>query len=264
MASKNSLIVTFIIFIGMFASCDNSLDAFDERGLYSVHGYLGIFKESNYIRIKELRSPLVPDSTRAIDATVTLQNLRTGESEILQDSVVQFDDIYTHNFRTTLDIVLETTYRLMVERSDGHTLKATATMPPFIAQTKIMPTGGNCLTYIKVTFIPVKDRKLIRSFVGFSYKKRMYWVSWPEARDADTKFTYLYFRPQTVLERTPFSIACGDLDTDSLYIKYYHYGPDYFDDTVDDTLRVPGGAGEFGGLYQKIVSFHIDTSHIFD
>ncbi|HEX6982924.1 MAG TPA: hypothetical protein VF181_09195 [Balneolaceae bacterium] len=261
MMNKNALIATFIIFISLFASCDNSLDAFDERALYSIHGYLGIYREYNYIRIKELSSPLRADSTREIDATVTLQNLKTGESEVLKDSIMQFDNVYTHNFRTTLDITPETSYRLTVERSDGEILEATATTP-FIAQLQITPAEINCRTRIRTSFVPVLDRIYVHAFLGFSFKNQMYWITIPEVIDAEEEFVYLSFAVQSVLDQVfrKNPIECYEMDTDSLYIKYYHFGPDYFDDTVDDTLLIPGGAGEFKGLYMRIVPFHVDTT----
>lgn len=85
-----------------------------------------------------MNTSLEQDTTGKIDAEVTLRNLDNGLKEILQDTIVKFDGIETHNFRTTMDLYPETEYRVSVERSDGKVTSATATTPA-IAERELRP-----------------------------------------------------------------------------------------------------------------------------
>lgn len=102
-----------------FLSCDNSLDPLDEeKGAYSIYGYLNLYKDINYIRVKNLNITYLQDSTN-IDAEVTLENIYSGATEILEDTIVVFDSLKTHNFCRTMDIQPHIEYRVSVEGSDG-------------------------------------------------------------------------------------------------------------------------------------------------
>lgn len=137
---------------------------------------LDIYENPNYIRIHDLNIPLTEDSTKTNDATVTLENINENTTEILQDSIIQFDEVYTHNFKTSMDITSETSYQLTIERTDGRAITATATTPR-IADTDVEPTGENCvttITTIKLIFKPVIDRHHLEASIGFDYHGERY------------------------------------------------------------------------------------------
>lgn len=264
--------------------CDNSMNPLNEKkGIYSIYGYLDILDEVNYIRVKDMNIPLVADTTETIDATVTLTNMETGESQVLQDSVVQFDSVMTHNFRTTMDIRPRTTYRVEVEGSDGRSVSATATTPG-IAQTNVAPTGEICAVPITITFDNVQPRTAVSMEIHFVYKKVPYFMSRilrPEEQidyDGSVSFTA---RPHQIIRegycrKMPDSIcefpalppgACFMLSSDVFTVDYIHYGPGYeFNDesNVSDSLSIPGGAGKLIGLLKDSFSFKIDTSYLYE
>lgn len=257
---------------GAFSGCDNSLDPLDEeRGVYSIYGYLNIYEDINYIRVKNLNTSLQQDTTDQIDAEVTFENLDSGLTETLEDTIVEFEGIKTHNFKTTIDIKPETKYRVEVERSDGRTTSATATAPP-IAKTDVNPVGANCTTPVDISFEPVQNQLALKVDIGFDYNNTTYWVrSNRFITDSEDKIT-ISVTPFRILEEVfavppapnnsyqEGEVFCHELNSDIFKVHYSHYGPDLFTNTISDTLRIPGGTGRFGALYKDSFSFKIDTT----
>jgi hypothetical protein len=198
---------------------------------------------------------LIGDSTRHIDATVTLENLETGATEVLEDTIVMFNDVYTHNFRSTMDIVQKTRYRLRVERSDGKTLSATS-LTPVISNVSLAPDTIYCRSLVTFTLEPIIEGSLILIWGGFDYNGKRFWKRIKDNSVGNDNGTYFVrlFRPGSLL---PGDVNCDDLDTDNFYIKYTHYGPNFFGD-VSQSLQITGGAGQFGGLYRDTLSFKIE------
>lgn len=271
-------IMSVIAMAALLPGCDNSMDPFDEeKGSFSIYGYLDIHEEQNYIRIKDINQPHRSDATEAIDAVVTLENIYTGITETLEDSTVEFDGVFTHNFRTTMDITPDTRYRVTAERSDGVTKTVTATTPP-IANVTVEPTGENCLTPIELILEPVHDRNDISLEIGFTLNDHRFWVRMQpdipgmQNDNSEDDLFYLLFAPIDILDEVfnpPFGGGerrwCHELDTDQLYVRYTHFGPDFFDETASDSagvVDIPGGTERFGGLYNDSFSITIDTSKI--
>lgn len=266
--------IIMLIIVMAFSACDNSLDPLDkDKGGYSLYGYLNLYKDVNYIRVKNLNTSLEQDTTGEIDAEVTFENLDNGLTETLEDTIVEFEGIETHNFKTTLDIRPETKYRVEVKRSDGKITSATATTPP-IAETDVDPIGANCITQFDLSFEPVQGQLALQADIGFSYEGKIYWVR-------ANRFLY-ESGEKVIISVTPFRILegifaappgpngsyqegevfCHELDNDTFDVRYTHYGPDLFTNTISDTLQIPGGAGRFGALYRDSFSFKIDTTRL--
>lgn len=260
-------VIYFIVFTAVISGCDNTMDPFDEeKGLYSIYGYLDLNEEVNYIRVKDLNKPLPTDSTDTIDATVILENLNNNTKEILQDTLVQFNDIYTHNFRTAMEITPGTSYQITVERSDGKSVTATATTP-HVADVSLEPTGQDCITPIEMTFKPVSGRYDLDLSIGFDYNEIRYWVS-PDADHFEEELVIFRFTPLNILDKIFYPpgpdserVWCHMLDHDNLFVRYTHYGPD-FEDTGSDSLDIPGETVKFGALYEDSFSFPIDLVQI--
>jgi len=263
------LLSALLITVFLAVSCDNTLHPFNkDKGLYSVYGYLDIDSDVNYIRIKDLNMPFVEDSTRKIDAKVRLTNERNEVSQTLTDSVVEFEGLYTHNFRTTLDINPDTKYQLTVKRSDGKVATATATTPR-IADTNVDPLNADCRTPITVRFKPVLKKADLYVRIGFEYRNKKYWVNpFLQTRKDEPELIYMRFTPQDIIakifsdDRGRPTIACYQLSSKIFYVDYIHYGPDFNQGSSSDTLDIPGGAGKFGGLYNRRFHFPIDTTNL--
>ena len=271
MKIRASIFLVLFCWLMVVAGCENSIDPIDrEKGLYSVYGSLDVDKNVNYIRVKELNTPLHPDSTKQIDADVKLTNLNSGNTETLQDTVVQFDDISTHNFYTSMNIAPETDYELTVERSDGRIARAVAKTPQ-IASTQVAPQQETCYTSIELSLQPVAEQEEMTVEVGFEADNKRYWTSISLEEDEQSPDRlYAQFSPKQILNRVfnPNSpnetgICCFQLSSEYLYIRYTHYGPDFQQGTID-SVAIESGTGTFGGYYERTLPVSIDTSRVRD
>ncbi|MFB6285686.1 MAG: hypothetical protein ABEK03_03800 [Candidatus Bipolaricaulia bacterium] len=265
------LLCCIVLSMAFWSGCDNSVNILDrETGLYSIHGALDMYREVNHIRVKALNAPLVADSTRTLDATVTLEDLQTGTTEMLTDSVVRFENVYTHNFRVTTDIRPDTKYRVTVEHPDGRTAQATATTP-VIAEQTVSPKTVGCRDFVLIAFEPVASSARIDPVVAAEYGGSRNSTSElrPRRSQSSPDRVFLRFTPQQALnaifgEENPPSlepkVRCDQLDTNRLYVRYAHLGPDFSGDTPSDSLDLTGEIGQFGGFYRDSLSVRIDTT----
>ena len=259
-----------LLVVGASLGCDNSLDPIDKKkGLYSVYGSLDIKESVNYIRVKELNTPLGPDSTNQIDADVQLTNLNTGNTATLQDTVVQFDGVNTHNFYTAMNITPQTDYKLSIERSDGRLAEA-VTKTPHIASTQVGPKNETCFQSVELSLQPVGEREELRVEVGFEADNKLFWTSISLEEDEQSPDRlYARFSPKQILNRVynPNSpnengLCCFQLTSKFLYVRYTHFGPDFLEGTTD-TVAIESGTGTFGAHYDRSFSFPIDTTNIY-
>lgn len=270
------LIIPFCIFI---SGCENSIQPLDRNnGVFSIYGALDLKKEVNFVRIKDLNRTLLQDTAGSIDASVVIENLQSGNSDVMQDSIVAFDGVKTHNFYTGMDILPDTRYRVSVERSDGRTVTA-ETYTPSIARTDVEPVMEDCKTTIKVTFSPVEERINLSLNIGFNYNGARQWVylrenlaAGPGNIDNDQKTEIYSFSPKDILDlftgydavfnQGAEEIWCHELDDDRFYVRYTHYGPDFFENTTSYSLQIPGGTGRLVSLYKDTLNFRIDTANV--
>jgi len=253
-----------VLSAAFWSGCDSSVNILDrETGLYSIYGALNVHKDVNHIRVKDLDAPLVDDSTRTLDATVTLKDLQTGTTEVLTDSVVRFENIYTHNFRVTTDIRPDTKYQVTVKHPDGRMVQATA-MTPEIAERTVSPKTVGCQDFVLIAFEPVASSDRIDPVVAVKYGKRRYSTAeFRPRRSQSNPGVFLRFTPQQVLNAIfgrETDVSCDQLDRNKLYIRYAHLGPDFSGETPSDSLDLPGRIGQFGGFYRDSSSVRIDTT----
>lgn len=248
--------------LALVGNCDANLQPYaDNAGLFSIYGYLTLSDEPHYIRVKNLNDLVLDDSTKPLNATVTLEDLETGDTEVLVDSIVEFDGLYTHNFRSEMDIEAERTYEVRVERSDGRIGRATATMPPLTATTLSPATEAPCHRRITVEFPNVDNPRFIQASVGLKYGDAIGWMN-IELERLDEGGSRARFTPASMVDEivpenvTPFVDCdaekyCNLLDDKNVRIAYTHFGPDW---PADSTLARPlpsevaNGLGVFGGL----------------
>lgn len=266
------IILSFLIAI---SGCDNTLNAVDEeKGEYSIYGYLDLYADVNFIRVKNLNTNLLQDTVDTIDATVILENLNNGTNETLNDSIVEFDDVKTHNFLSTMNIEPATEYRVSVENADGKVTSAT-TATPKIAETNIEPVAANCTTQVHLNFDPVINRNALDLKVGFHYDDQEFWVrankflieSDEEVIASFTPYDILddafaLTSPDDVLGGDPLRVFCDRLDNEIFMAQYTHYSSEIHSNNITDTLRITGGTGRFGAFYKDSFTFRIDTTRL--
>lgn len=273
----------------VWGGCDNTLDPFAERGSFSIYGYLTVHQKRHFIRIKDLNDPLLGDSTRTLDATVTLENLEDGTTKTLKDSVVAFEGIFTHNFWADMAVHPQTKYRITVERSDGAITQATTTTPR-ITTASVTPQEGDCLTPFVVTLQDATELRRTRAAVGFRHGGRIVWISQNERISKQNagkdhgpphgSSAHFAFTPESVLAEEIESVddpntpviepRCWELGDDKIYIMHTHLGPDWFGALPDGDIGftptesrfVDNGLGFFGALYRDTLSVTVDTSDV--
>lgn len=261
------LIISFIGII-FFPACDNSIEPFDDTsGIFSIYGVLDINQDVNYIRVNDINTPIVEDSTHQLDAEVTLENLHTGQQEVLQDTLVKFEDSFVTNYKAEMDIEPATEYEINVDRSDGATTRSTITTP-VETEASVNVSEPDCATPIELSISPVDDSFEIRPFVGFEYQNEMHWYV-PMTNDlmisGDT--LGITFTPQSALDgifRPEFTgdrVYCHQLDTDEYHIRYQRFGPEWHDDSAD-SIAIEDGSGRFGGFIEETITLTLDTSDL--
>lgn len=263
------VLVAMLLF---WSGCDNTVDPFvEENGQFSIHGLLTVSKVKHFIRVKDLNDPVDADSARVLDATVTLENMSTGTTETLTDSIVTFDGLFTHNFRTDQDIQPGTSYRLRVERPNGRFSEATATMPP-AATLEIEPTPtdtAKCDGQILLTFEGVPLDGLVRISAAVRWEDQLHWTE--QKRLTLPTGGYVPWRIINQVLPDPVLRSVGDpaqycselLDDDTVHITYTRFGPDWPADSVlanPIESSVKNGLGIFGGIQRDTVLRTVDTS----
>jgi len=247
--------------------CDNTVDPFaEDTGLFSVYGYLSVSRSENFVRVRNLNTPPTSDSARTLDATVRLENLDTGTSEVLADSIVTFGGVYTHNVRMDAPVAPGATYRLTVERAEGGQSEATATMPrrPDLAVEPAPTDTVACAGDVLLRFRNLRPESTVGLSVAVSWSGESRWVD----QGAVTPTTG--FVPWRIVEKALPGYAldqvsdrtdyCTLLDEPEFRIAYTRYGPDWPADSVfaDPTASaVENGLGVFGGFQRDTLRRYV-------
>lgn len=262
--SPLALLLLAVLIVG--SGCDNSIEPLSDRSTFSIYGYLNLSEQRQFIRVRDVSEPLLGDSaSQDIDAAVTLEELSTGTTWALRDSVIAFGDLYTHNFWTDLTLQPDTEYRVTVTRSDGVTTQATTRTPRAIAPVSV-PEAGNCLTTFSIPFPGIQSRQRIYEVkVGFLPERESDGSEGPPApgddRDTgdapnqervwidvgDSDAVQLISRPETdvrirllpeellspflpLIDTRPMDTyipRCLLLDDDQIYVAYLQLGPNW-------------------------------------
>lgn len=252
----------------MIIACDNTLDPIDkDTGIYAIYGALDLNKETNYIRVKGLKAPFTAEATRNIDAAVTLENLRLGTKQVLEESaVMEYEGIFLHNFEVTGKIIPDTRYRLTAKRSDGVTVSvitATPTRPPPSAT----PINQDCYTPITVEFEPVKGGTIVLR-VGYPFTINGHWnpaqVLKADENASGGKITYTFIPNEQVrfVTGTGGKLRCHHLDGTNFYISYFHYGPGFHEKIINDPFNILASTDRFGAFYADTLVIPVDTSRV--
>ncbi|MDE2646746.1 MAG: hypothetical protein OXI05_13050 [Bacteroidota bacterium] len=127
-----------LIIATALSSCDQSIDPIiGEDRPFTIWGYLDAHAKIQRVRVFPIRDQLLvdPDHAGPIDATVTSNNLTTGEVYTwvhIEDACcgIPRDSIGGYLFEAEFSAEYENRYRLSVRRSDGAESSAEVTIPP--------------------------------------------------------------------------------------------------------------------------------------
>lgn len=271
----NGSILAAVIIV-FFFSCDNTLELTDTSGdQFSVYGVLEMNKDLNVIRIKDLKLPVDEAGNEPIDAEVILHNVTLGVSEVLKDSVVYFDGVATYNFYTGMEITPESEFLLTITRQNGDMISATARSPNLV-EFQIDETNAGCRTDVEVLGSPIKTGSVV------SYISVLYEGAGRRARAFESNEGNLVrhnFNPQQVLDEIWKDWAlggidcyrlcyedprpqCWQLDTDSMYVDFEHFGPELLESDTGGGENINDGTGKFGIMRTGEFSFSIDSTRM--
>lgn len=262
-----SLCVIAMLCVIWNTGCDNTLDPLDEeRGIFSIYGGLDLNSEINYLRVRNLNLPIRENEIQDFDGTVSITNIRTSETEILNDTLINVQNVFVRNFISTMPIEPETVYEVIARNPEGKQVKATATTPAF-AEVSLMPVAPDCTTRVNIDFDPVSVGGL-EPEIGFKWNGDILWQPViPErgGNDESNDLRRVSFTPrQLISTRLQEARWCSELPEDIFYLRYIHYGPEFNQSIDSDNLNVPGGAGTLGAYYRELRPFVIDRTIICD
>lgn len=129
---SQSVVLAVAVTAILITACDTSVRPTvpSDEYHYSVFGILNPAQDTQWVRVESLEAPTSGGASSSLDATVTLENLETGQTWTLQDSLMEvFRDEFQHNFWTRAPIAPSTSYQLTVKNADGNTTQASTTTP---------------------------------------------------------------------------------------------------------------------------------------
>ncbi|MFN1835646.1 hypothetical protein AB2B38_010320 [Balneola sp. MJW-20] len=251
-------IMTLLIMI----SCDNSLQPIDNfTESYSIYGKLDLKADTNFIRVKDLNTPLLPEATETFEGEVVLQDVNAGTEEVLDFRRIRFEDIFVYNFFTTQAISGQNEYRLQVRKS-GEVVSEITARTPEIAGINIQRESESCFSPITVRLDPVMQGEYLTVELSFVFSgiryPRILPLSEQDRTDGIFEFT---FTPQSVLDdifvNSPVfqfgRVLCRDLSEGNIYMDIVHYGEGFSNRDEDNGLPVPGTFKTLYGLYSEEV-----------
>lgn len=122
--------ILLLAVVVLLASCDTSVEPFQESGYYfSFGGLIDATVDTQFVRIGPLRDKAVV-SPDPYPVTVTSTDLESGEESIWMDSVfVLYDGKVAHNFWSTADFQPGGRYRFTARTAEGRVSTAEVTLP---------------------------------------------------------------------------------------------------------------------------------------
>jgi hypothetical protein len=132
-------LVACLCVVAVVTACDESFDPIQPSDLsFSVFGYLDASADTQWIRVMPIR-PLKVTSEDPLGITVTLENLGTGRTIELRDSLFRFssssdsalgsEGAYVHNFWTQEHVEPGASYRFSVRQEGEEPSEAVVEIP---------------------------------------------------------------------------------------------------------------------------------------
>ena len=129
-----------LVLLLIVGGCDPSVELFQDNGRdYSIFGYLNASADTQFVRVEPLRDGMLTRAPDSLNVDVTLTDLATDRTTVLQDSLFRFFNGATaHNFYTTRDIEPTASYRLAVHGPDGTESRVHTTVPATFPEPSII------------------------------------------------------------------------------------------------------------------------------
>jgi hypothetical protein len=126
------LVFWAMILLAFFAfACNDSFEPLKENNnaFFSMYGFLDASADTQWVRVTPVRDQIEMAAVTP-DVQVTLEDLETGSTVVMNDSLSQLrNGINVLNFWTKADIETDHSYLLKAEQADGAISRAAITMP---------------------------------------------------------------------------------------------------------------------------------------
>ncbi len=149
---KNTRLSCMLILVAAISlSCDTSIVPItggDQQ--YSIYGPLNIAESPNYLRVHNSKAVLNAESTLPLNVNMEITNLNSGFAEMLDDRLVQFRGIYTHNFRIDMPIEFNTRYRIDLEDLETGVTSSLVSVTTKQSEITILEDSVGCNTAFRI------------------------------------------------------------------------------------------------------------------
>ncbi|MBO6585819.1 MAG: hypothetical protein JJ953_06910 [Gracilimonas sp.] len=222
---------SMLLFGCLSQGCESSIDPItQEDRTYSIYGPLNIFQTPNYIRVHDNKAPLSEEGTLPLDVEMTFTNLSTGETEVLEDSIVAFDNVYTHNFQINMPVQFDERYRISMQDEKGVSYDITSVTTKQTDLT-VLKDSVTCISpfRIRLTNIDLAAGERLDAEVAIKVGQQWLWTPREMARvhDEDLENLTLSWTPYSISEFVfgPFdAISCNGFSSEKIRFRFTHVG----------------------------------------
>lgn len=245
------LLISFLLIV---VSCDNDFEPLSKDGIsHSVYGFLDFDADTNYIRVNDLKKPLLEGDLTPFSGMVTLEHLESGSSEVLSDSVIVFNEIAAFNFLSMLPVFPENTYRLTLADSEGNStsiIHTSINRYDELTYQPLLPEQRTCTRIFTLTFSPIYSGAIILNV---------------HPRSGQNEYTFTAIEPHRVFRNSiTFDLRFTDIGRavslgDGFYcpnkfepivrFEYTHVSDELIPDVDAPQKFELGSVGRFGTLY---------------
>lgn len=282
--------VSLAISILVLVSCDTNrtIDPFEESvGAFSVYGAIELGEDFNLIRIRDVKIPLLADSSLGYDnIDVRLEEVDSGREIGLRDTVINYNGNYTINYIVEEELQPRVAYNFSITEETGEVVNSVFTMPGITTLTKNQQTVLNCRLPIRYTWDNVIAPEYILVEAGVMYQGQLYWAEVERVDEPDhvpgENIMQMNLSVRHLLVDifpppiggvgtsdprfwTP-EVECNELDNNRVFIRYIHFGPDWeqFEETdyyvfdFIDSGEIENGVGFLGGIRRGTFTFTVE------
>ena len=261
-------LIFLIVMTTAFYSCDSSIEPITGgSGQYSIYGPLNISESPNYIRVHNNKAVLNPEATSTINANLSITNLNSGITENLEDRIVQFDSIYTHNFKVTMPIEFDSRYLIELEDPVADVTASLVTVTTKQSEITILEdsVGCNSAFQIQLSNIDLSAGERLDAEVAVRIGNEWRWTQRGTQRvyDDEAKTLTLSWTPNEISRYIlgPFDfINCCEFTSKKIRFKFTHIG--YLESNEQGTPPDTSGTNGPPGNNQVVLSKYSDETEI--
>lgn len=270
--------ICVILLFFLAINCDGTINPITPKGFeYSMYGPLNIHKTPNFIRVYDTNTLLNPEATKELNVNMTFTNLATGEVNLLKDSLVTFDDIYTHNYEIEMPIEYDTRYKLFLEDENGFRDSVITQTTKQTNITVSIDTVDHCdqFFYVELSNIDLDAGERLDHEVGIEIADTWYWTHRKAyySYSSESNILTLGWSPNSVLclinkcldPFQKFQDACRNYSSNKIRFRFTHIGYMIGEETLEDIdLDSLGGSPHNQQIVLSKYGWEIEATTIAD